>query len=154
MSECFAFSLRKQRFVKTPSPIASGDYSASRLAADDRFQSATEFSESLTLAMNEVHSSSLNTAADDATVMMPSMLETVRIAPNDKVTVDKTINTKVTKKHELAKTNSKSPKNKWIGLIGIGLMAVIGAGLYIIHVRNKEKDLDNLLTKYRCAALV
>jgi hypothetical protein len=35
MSECFAFSLRKQRFVKTPSPIASGDYSASRLAAND-----------------------------------------------------------------------------------------------------------------------
>jgi Protein of unknown function (DUF3014) len=33
MSECCAFSLRKQRFVKTPSPIASGDYSASRLAA-------------------------------------------------------------------------------------------------------------------------
>jgi hypothetical protein len=28
MSECFAFSLRKQRFVKTPSAIASGDYSA------------------------------------------------------------------------------------------------------------------------------
>jgi predicted dinucleotide-binding enzyme len=33
MSECFAFSLRKKRSVKTPSPIASGDYSASRLAA-------------------------------------------------------------------------------------------------------------------------
>ncbi len=34
MSESFAFSLRKKRFGKTPSPIASGDYSASRLAAN------------------------------------------------------------------------------------------------------------------------
>jgi hypothetical protein len=35
MSESFAFSLRKKRCGKTPSPIASGDYSASRLATKE-----------------------------------------------------------------------------------------------------------------------
>ncbi|WP_020562984.1 DHH family phosphoesterase [Methylosarcina fibrata] len=35
MSDGFAISLRKQRSVKSPSPIASGDYSASRLAASE-----------------------------------------------------------------------------------------------------------------------
>ncbi|TAL44296.1 MAG: ATP-binding cassette domain-containing protein, partial [Methylovulum sp.] len=36
ISGCFAFSLRKKRFVKTPSPIASGDYSTSCLAAAEK----------------------------------------------------------------------------------------------------------------------
>ena len=36
MSDGFAISLRKQRSVQSPSPIASGDYSASRLAAKAR----------------------------------------------------------------------------------------------------------------------
>ncbi len=121
---------------------------------DDRFQSANEFSEALTLAMDAAHSPPLETA-DDATVIMPSALETVRITANNAAaTVDKTTNTKATKKPELAKTNSKPSKNKWIGLISIGLMAFIGIGFYIVHIRSKEKLLDNLLTKYQCAFLV
>jgi len=35
MADGFAISLRKQRLAKLPSPIASGDYSASRLATAD-----------------------------------------------------------------------------------------------------------------------
>ncbi len=107
---------------------------------DDRFQSANEFSEALTLAINET--------ADDATVIIPSMLETVRIVPtNASATIDTIINTS-------ANTSNTQSKNKWIALISVGLIVFIGSGLYIVHIQNKEENLDNLLLKYPCTFLV
>ncbi|NOU20472.1 MAG: protein kinase [Methyloglobulus sp.] len=120
---------------------------------NDRFQSAFEFSEALTLAMNEAQSPS-KTTQDDATVMMPSMADTVQMASNDVAAIiDRTINTRTAKQAELAKASKKPSKNKWIALISVGLMVFSGAGWYMAQLRNKEESLGNLLTKYRCAAL-
>ncbi|ESS70665.1 serine/threonine-protein kinase PksC [Methyloglobulus morosus KoM1] len=121
---------------------------------DDRFQSAKAFSEALALAMAEAQSLS-NTAEDDATVIMPSTSDTVQLTSvNEGIPVDKTVNTKTPRKVELANTSNKPQKNKWLALIGLGLMAFIGSGWYIVQRLNKKENLVNLLAKYPCASLV
>lgn len=121
---------------------------------DNRFQSAKEFSDALDLAMADAQSLS-NKAEDDATVILPSTTDTVQMpSVNQGIHVDKTINSKTPKKVELANTRNKPQKNKWLALIGIGLMASVGSGWYIVQRLNKRENLANLLAKYPCASLV
>ncbi len=120
---------------------------------DDRFQSASEFSEELSRSMIILLKMQIDLNADDSTVIVPREIEPAPIARNGKEPTAMASGKIIKEEIRLIRTKKKKSVIFQIMIIGCGFLAVIGSALFLFFTKDTDNKIDSLLTKYQCAVL-